>query len=135
MNRQLYCTIVRGVDTAPGMAAELVQHGFIHSHDSQVNVWSDKFKFSTEGGGAQFQGTPPFKEGNSSYKLWLYHRVKRALCLKLLKIPVKRGVRCVQGKLNTAVSLRDTYFTLIAVSKNSKEYLFIWRTDRGICCW
>ena len=38
MNRQLYCTIVRGVDTAPGMAAELVQHGFIHSQDSQVDV-------------------------------------------------------------------------------------------------
>ncbi|XP_023336245.1 nuclear receptor-binding protein homolog [Eurytemora carolleeae] len=38
MNRQLYCTIVRGVDTAPGMAAELVQHGFIHSHDSQAIV-------------------------------------------------------------------------------------------------
>ena len=57
MNRQLYCTIVRGVDTAPGMAAELVQHGFIHSHDSQVNddqpSWL--FRFFMEGGGAQFQ--------------------------------------------------------------------------------
>ena len=57
MNRQLYCTIVRGVDTAPGMAAELVQHGFIHSHDSQVNddqpSWL--FRFFMEGGGHNFK--------------------------------------------------------------------------------
>jgi nuclear receptor-binding protein len=38
MNRQLYCTIVRGVDTAPGLAAELVQHGFIHAQDSEAIV-------------------------------------------------------------------------------------------------
>ena len=57
MNRQLYCTIVRGVDTAPGMAAELVQHGFIHSHDSQVKVRSAKLavQIFDRGGGAQFQ--------------------------------------------------------------------------------
>ena len=63
MNRQLYCTIVRGVDTAPGMAAELVQHGFIHSHDSQVKV-SDQpsrlFRVLKEGGGGTISSTFKF---------------------------------------------------------------------------
>ena len=36
MNRQLSCNISKEKDSAIGLAAELVQHGFIHEDDSQV---------------------------------------------------------------------------------------------------
>ena len=36
MNRQLSCAISKEKDSAVALAAELVQHGFIHEEDSQV---------------------------------------------------------------------------------------------------
>jgi len=38
MNRQLCCNIQKEKDSAVGLAAELVQHGFIHEDDSQAIV-------------------------------------------------------------------------------------------------
>jgi hypothetical protein len=60
MNRQLSCVIVRGTDSAVNLAAELVQHGFIHpqvsrkTSDPQVstkNTWNRQPLDPLEDGG------------------------------------------------------------------------------------
>ena len=45
MNRQLSCLIARGGDSALNLAAELVQHGFIHPQARKTGTRKLRFRF------------------------------------------------------------------------------------------